>query len=193
MEDKSLVLQKNRSPLDVYREYLDYQLVQALTFYDNCVSLLGSFKLVERIRPKQIEFVDVGNYDRCGRWDNKLCSCQANSDLTPVDQHYTGKPSSVDVALRVPVSTFTEWLYNRCGFYRWKWSLRIMTDSSFLAEAKKRPEVYYDMFIYPVNIDYLTPATTRAALYRWLRLSCPRLDYNIALIPKDASCLPRRT
>lgn len=180
-------------PLDIYKAYLDAQLVQALAFYQSCVGLLASFKWLQRLKPREIEYVDVGSYDRCGTWDNKPCSCKVQSAPVSLDKHYLGKPKYVDVALKVPVSTVREWLYNRCALHCWKWSLRIMTDSSFLEEARRRPELYYDMFVYPVNTEYLTPQTTKAAVYRWLKISCPKLNYNIALVSKDPSCLPKRT
>lgn len=186
-----LILPEDRAPLDIYKSYLDYQLSQALAFYSGCVGLLRSLKLVEWLRPPTVEFVDSGNYDRCGTWDTKACSCSTRG--TSTQSHPEGKPVSIDIALKLPVSTFKEWVYNRCRLYCWKWSVRIMTDASFLEESRKRPEVYYDMFVYPVNTNYLTPATTQAALLRWLKLSCPKINYNIALIAQDASCLPRRT
>lgn len=180
-------------PLDVYKAFLEERLHQAIEFYTSSKGLLTSFKILGRTKPKQLEFVDIGSYDRCGVWDARPCSCSVYSDIIAADKHYAGKPKFTDVALRIPVSSLREWLYNRGRLLCWKWSLRIMTDTQFLEEAKKRPEIYYDMFVYPVNTEYLTPETTKAAVYRWLKISCPKLNYNIALISKDQSCLPRRT
>lgn len=190
--DSFLSAQAGDPPLDVYEKYIDYQLSKAIHFYDITKNLLRSFRLLQVFRPKSIEFVDTGLYDPCSVHVGKPCNCSLKSSASPVESHWAGNPTSVDVALRIPVSNLSEWLYNRGRFYCWKWTLRVMTDRSFLTEANKRPDVYYDMFTYPVNTEYLTPETTKAAVYRWLKLSCPKLNYNMTLTSRDVGCLPRR-
>lgn len=184
-----IILPEDKHPLDLYKSYLDYQLDQALVFYSACTRLLRSLKILQITRPSSLYFVDTTKYDKCAVWEGKTCSCGAQGSM---DTHLDGKPKAAEIVLKLPVSGLREWMYNRFRLHCWRWSVRVMTDDQFLAEARRRPEIYYDVFVYPVATEYLTPATTRAALLRWLKLSCPKITYNIALQPTDASCLPRR-
>lgn len=183
----------NKSPLDAYRNYMDSQVDKALAAYAITCGHLRSLKLLQWIKPAKIEFVDVGAYERCGLLDGRFCTCnKGTTEANPVD-HWQGKPQSVDVAIRVPVSTWSDLVYNGGRFYSWRWGLRVVTEEMFMAELKAKPELILDVFTYPVNVNYLTPATTQAALYRWLKFCCPRLNYNLQLVPKPKDMLmPRR-
>lgn len=177
------------SSLDMYEHYISAQIKNMLLGYEIARKLVKSLKVLQWLKPKQIQFVDVGTYATCAILDNKLCNCSIADSLAEKEKHWAGKPSYVDVSVKLPVSSFIDLWYNKGGLYQWQWTLRVMTEKSFLLELQKRPELVLDIFTYPVNSDYLTPATTKAALYRWLKLYCPRLDYNLELVSRDASTL----
>lgn len=166
--------------IDTYQARVDTQFNKLITDITNLKHLVRSLKLLQFIKPSKIEFIDTGFYARCDIWNKKLCTCDSKIE----GMHWDGNPEQASILLKVPVSSFTEVLYNKGRFWCWRWGLKVVTEKNFMEELQHRPELIYDVFTYPVKVDYLSPVSTQAAIYRWLKLYCPNLDYKFELVQR---------
>lgn len=171
----------NPISLDEFGARIEAQFNYLIKEVNGLKLLLSSLRTLQLIKPKQIVYADTCSYARCDIWDKKPCSCK--SEIQSL--HWDGNPTEAGIILKVPVSSFREFVYNKGRFWCWRWVFKIVTEKSYLEEAKTRPEIFYDIFTYPVKTDYLTPETTRAAVQRWLRTYCPKLNYKLDLVLTD--------
>lgn len=176
-------------PLEVYRMYLEINFEKVFISYTITQNLLRSFRFLQILKPSKIEFADSGTYESCKIFNKEPCNCVIKNSSSPLETHWDGKPRYVDVAFKLPVSSFMELILNRGRLYCWKWAIRVTTEQFFLDMAKTNPELNYDAFTYPVKTPYLTPETTKAAVFRWLKTYCPNLNKKFDVVPKDRSCI----
>jgi hypothetical protein len=173
--------------LDRHLEHVNKRLDLDILAANIIKRMIRALKLLQFFRPSKIEYVETGDYKRCealdknGSKDSKNCTC------SPIekDLHWDGSPTVVAVAMNLPITTFSEWVYNSCKLKAFRWSLQIMTQEEYLKKLQSFPDVIYDVFTYPVKTNYLTEVTTKAAIHRWLKTFCPKLNYNFELVKKD--------
>lgn len=182
----------NPYTLDMHLEHINKRLHLDILAADVIKRVVKALKILQFFCPSKIEYVETGNYNRCQLLDQpakekdkeekpKSCSC----NTTDKALHCDGNPTVVAVAMKLPVASIAELMYNYGRVQAFRWSVQIMTEEEYLKELQRFPDVIYDVFTYPVRVNYLTEATVEAAIRRWLKTYCPRLNYNFELVKRD--------
>jgi hypothetical protein len=182
----------NPYTLDMHLARVNNQLRLDILAADIIKKIVTALKILQIFCPNKIEYVETGNYNRCQLLDQpvkeqdkeentKSCSCHT----TNKDLHWDGNPTVVAVAMKLPVTTISELMYNYGRVQAFRWAVQIMTEEAYLKELQHFPDVIYDIFTYSVRTNYLTEETTKAAIKRWLKTYCPKLNYNFELVKRD--------
>lgn len=174
-------MQLKDSPLDAYKLYLETQIHQVKKNLNLVHGLIVSLQFLEKLRPSRLHISDPAFYEPCATLKGGTCDCIIKNSGVLAAAHWQGQPQETTILLKLPVSNLKELWYNR-SLYKWKWSLTILTNKAYSKQAATDPSVPLNLFLYPVDAEYLTPSYSEWGLREWLKLVCPDLKPDFELV-----------